>query len=573
MAEGRMQLAMDETGERQGRDARAIAWLINNRTEESEMEDLVLSIPASFDTPWGVDTWRAVARRDASDEDEAPPLQIPNPDSSSPSGQVRTFMPDHRWNRLLSQPLPEIHPHSAVLELYKKIGRSLKTWSNSGSSGEKLRRARACIESIALLAVHTGASISRFEHPISIAVSLANVGAASEQAREMLPSAIGSTTPFEMHLTCTALLTCRGLDGAVGGNYLHSDLLAEVLERCQTLDRLLHSALQSMRSLYGALEDGLPNDDEEKLRVALRSHEIEIRELDDIRTEYHKLRGGPPQHFETLSWILSDFCSLLPGTLLNASTDPSPLIQTLATSFRDERHILRQLVPAEPILQTLVAFGPRLRAIIEDAGTASTSERAVELVKELQGIWGQLRANPGSPMNVTWERMEERRYWRIWDWSESSGFGSVVELFFITLQHVLENPGGTFTESRYIFYTLTFRALTSDWQRHKYSKATQRVLLDLLCDILIPGRGIVSHSFPQWVMVEFLALAKNILQGARGSHIDDVLRQPKVAALVAAISNESGPLYRLYWRYKARALLQELSALAEAPPDTCTLLH
>src|SRR6266404_7815062 len=61
MSEGQVQLAMEENEERKGRDARAIQWLIHNRTEDDEMESFVMAIPGTFTSKWGIEVWRKVS--------------------------------------------------------------------------------------------------------------------------------------------------------------------------------------------------------------------------------------------------------------------------------------------------------------------------------------------------------------------------------------------------------------------------------------------------------------------------------------------------------------------------------
>ena len=53
MKEGRVQLAMDYSEDRKHRDARAIEWIVDDLTEDSELEQLVCNIPDSFNTTWG----------------------------------------------------------------------------------------------------------------------------------------------------------------------------------------------------------------------------------------------------------------------------------------------------------------------------------------------------------------------------------------------------------------------------------------------------------------------------------------------------------------------------------------
>jgi hypothetical protein len=61
MSAGQLQLAMEENDERKGRDVRAIQWLIDNRTEDDEMESFATAIPGAFTSKWGVEVWRKVS--------------------------------------------------------------------------------------------------------------------------------------------------------------------------------------------------------------------------------------------------------------------------------------------------------------------------------------------------------------------------------------------------------------------------------------------------------------------------------------------------------------------------------
>ena len=53
MAQGQMQLTMEETGARNGRDEWTIRLHINNLTEDAEMEKFLSAIPSSFNTEEG----------------------------------------------------------------------------------------------------------------------------------------------------------------------------------------------------------------------------------------------------------------------------------------------------------------------------------------------------------------------------------------------------------------------------------------------------------------------------------------------------------------------------------------
>ena len=60
MAQGQIQLAMEATEARKGRDVRATRWLIDNLTEDAEMETFLSAISGSFSTDWGTEVWRRV---------------------------------------------------------------------------------------------------------------------------------------------------------------------------------------------------------------------------------------------------------------------------------------------------------------------------------------------------------------------------------------------------------------------------------------------------------------------------------------------------------------------------------
>ena len=63
MTDGRVQLAMaaDDSGRRKDRDAHAIEWIVDDLTEDSELEPLVRSIPDSFNSRWGKAVWHVVS--------------------------------------------------------------------------------------------------------------------------------------------------------------------------------------------------------------------------------------------------------------------------------------------------------------------------------------------------------------------------------------------------------------------------------------------------------------------------------------------------------------------------------
>src|SRR5258708_12899186 len=112
MAQGRMQLAMKETEARKGRDIEAIRWLIDNMTEDAEMERLLSAIPGSFNTDWGMGVWNEGGKhkqdgRDDRSQDEPPQAGPP----------VDTMV----WTAQAPRPLDRPPPFQSLLTLFCQI--------------------------------------------------------------------------------------------------------------------------------------------------------------------------------------------------------------------------------------------------------------------------------------------------------------------------------------------------------------------------------------------------------------------------------------------------------------------
>ncbi|KAH9169767.1 hypothetical protein EDB89DRAFT_1982340, partial [Lactarius sanguifluus] len=105
---------------------------------------------------------------------------------------------------------------------------------------------------------------------------------------------------------------------------------------------------------------------------------------------------------------------------------------------------------------------------------------------------------------------------------DGGGFGFSVELFFLVLPQLLFVASSRDTHST--LYIRTFRDITSDWKQHKSSIGTQRVILNLVCDIAIPRRGIFSNrQYPEYITDELLVLLQNMVEEQFGSHINDAM--------------------------------------------------
>ena len=115
MAQGQMQLAMEETEARKSRDVRATRWLIDNLTEDAEMEMFLSAIPGSFNTAWGKGVWKGVVEHHASeDQSQDEPVARPHVDTSahkpSSSWRIRSIL--RPIIRLIRNPTPTPYHHS-----------------------------------------------------------------------------------------------------------------------------------------------------------------------------------------------------------------------------------------------------------------------------------------------------------------------------------------------------------------------------------------------------------------------------------------------------------------------------
>jgi hypothetical protein len=152
MAQGQMQLAMEETEARKGRDERAIRLLIDNLTEDAEMEKFLPSIPGSFNTDWGTEVWKRLGNHDESeDESQDESVARPHRDTTdhqpSSSWIIRSVLrpvihlvkkpaPSHHPTHATTR--PPVHPHSTTLhpgenvahELSTRVGRSVEICKN-----------------------------------------------------------------------------------------------------------------------------------------------------------------------------------------------------------------------------------------------------------------------------------------------------------------------------------------------------------------------------------------------------------------------------------------------------------
>jgi uncharacterized protein DUF6535 len=299
MAQGRMQLAMEETEARKDRDVQAIRWLIDNLTEDAEMEKLLSAIPGSFNTDWGNEVWNKVGKGkqdESNDRSQGEPAQAVGPPVDTIVSTGQTTSPVHRpsYVRMIHsvfRPIthlakkltphhspmayppvpypPNAHPDSAtahiqrdvVLELSKRVSRSLVICNNRGHFEEELwrKRTRACVETTTLLVCCANAKFAWFG---DIMEPLGDIST-SEKTRES--SLAGRDQLFVTRWTCLSLVAIQlNLENNqwVRGQAINAvDSFAglddtgdgEALAGARKIDGHIQKARQCLFRLYNAL--------------------------------------------------------------------------------------------------------------------------------------------------------------------------------------------------------------------------------------------------------------------------------------------------------------------------------
>ena len=531
--EGQVQRAMAATKDREGRDERAIRWLVSNATEGAGMESFVIAIPGSFDEEWGVEMWRKVffadRNRNTSWNEPGPSRMRSIPMVGSRAAS------DSRANTASLPPVhhpPSFYPHSTgahtqgkdtLLELSARVERLLNTCKNKGHfASDKLwrRRTRACIETTALLVCCVGAELSQFGDMVKLLGDIGKDQAVRESSSEE------EERSFVMRWTCLSLVVIRPI--LESNRLLHNDarLTSQRLERrdntgdeVQTPTRVdkimetLNKALGGLNVLSDALIWG-GDRSEERVKEILRDHDAQISELEQIDIE--------DAGFQFDDWSISSaqrtidrithgiITSQLPGVKSDDSDMESVNFGEFVELFRDP-HMLLFIFPLRNLTR-IRTFAKTLRKFLEGQVNADTFQKMIKDLREF-----------GSPSNRL-DKPVLRQVWRLQDLSDGGGLGFTVELFFLAFKQLLSTSSSKEPHSG--LYVGTFRAITSDWSKYKNSVGTQRLLLDMVA----PHHGIIfSFDYPDNIIDAFLAFLRNILNGQTGDHINDVAVQLRSA--------------------------------------------
>ena len=572
MAQGQMQLAMEETEGRKGRDERSIRWLVDNLTEDAEMDSFVAAIPGSFNVEWGVDVWKRVSRAIDGEKKTSGNEPVVRQDPSFSAGLPLVVRPStrtirgpfssslFRLVRTRGSRVPTIHPlappsvacpshvrlqsfsayiqgEGVMRDLSRRVAHLLETCKNRGLfATEELwrKRTRACIETTASLVCCADAELSWFG---DIGKLLGEIGSV-EKAQES--SSVGMDEPFVMRWTCLSLIAIRPiLEGdktlqsyaglAVKAFKQYQDEKGtddeQAEKNAQKIDETFEGTWAYQRQLYYALfRHGNPTV--EQAHDILHDHEPQLSELERVKIEAERMRDADlwiDLVQDTVLCTTHGIVRQLPGTD-DFPSDHISFSQVL-NLFVDPLKI--QFIPLRRSLDGLCSLCPKFRAILDRK-------------EEGLGYQATLKALETFAKAPIWQNgLLRQQLWRLQDLRDGGGLGFTVELFFLALRQLLSNSLSR--ESHSALFLGTFRAITSDWPKHKRSLGTQKMLLVMVA----PFDGVISRfNYPSHITDEFLVLLGNVLRGQTGSHIDHAVQEfstnpTELGAKVMAVISQS----------------------------------
>ena len=495
--------AMKASKGRMNRDVRALQWLIDNINEVNEVQTFVLAFIDSFDEEWGRKVWRAVIGNDKT----TPPVDQPP-----------------------SRPSPR--EEATVYRLCRYVRLFLKKDRNSTDTDIRRRHSCECIETMASLVCLTDVKLGSFG---DITEVLSEVG---NNKQTNTPLTIRSNPLFAVRWTCLSLVAIRqivsanrlqettkfALDGIAlfQTNIGSRDNVAKALTAAQKMDDYLKKAWAAVLDLRLALEPWSLNQNrtEFEIRGILNSREASIHELEGIAMEAADLEEVDLRtHLlqEKMDEVTHKLIRRLPGVFFDKLQPTAP---SMSEAF-DLRSVKTTPIPPQLVfpgqqLQSLCILGRRLRDIITEGKDIEDSERnkSLEYLREVP--------IPLCGLNS----VMKRQLWRLLDLRDGHGFGFTIELFFLALRQFSRTPSSSELEKA--LFIGTFNVISSNWKKSKNSTGTQRILVDLLCDLVIQSRGVFSDfSYPQYIVKEFLDLVGNIVRGHGSSQtlINDIIQE------------------------------------------------
>ncbi|KAH9011125.1 hypothetical protein EDB84DRAFT_1569944 [Lactarius hengduanensis] len=486
-------LVMEKTDWRKARDVRATRWLINRTAANADVEPLMLAIPGSFNTEWGREVWRTVSSQT---HDTGP---------SSTSSQI---------SLILHPPHP---PEGAAVDTVSRCVRYFFETCNNRSNFEneaaRHRRMRACIEAAASL-------VCRLDYRLDWFGEVGKVVSEIGQIEKVNSPTTTSDTSFIMRWTCLSLVDIQRKLGrsrlkALAG-YAVNGLVRFQSEHGQPdetgrerVDECLKTAWERVEDLRRAFEPWAEKRTRKQVEQVLLTHEQQISDLERIKSEADEMAVVDREvsvYQDAMDDATHGLTRQLPGVSFDEPRRSESFL--LSDTFNTPATIPQLIFPGQQ-LQALARLGLKLREVL-DGQVAEGYEEVLECLKSIDKVPVALRRPNG---------LMRRQIWRLQDVRDGGGLGFSIELFFLSLRRLLSIS--SMDESNSVFYTGTFKVITSHWMEGKESPGTHHILLNIICDLIIPGRGIFSDfSYPESITTMLIDAVRDILQGYVGPDED-----------------------------------------------------
>jgi hypothetical protein len=513
------ELVMEETEERKGRDVRAVRWLVDNTTANAEMEPLVLAIPGTFNTESGREVWIDVTSQFRSDH------ATPEPQMGHSANGGSAFLMHHS---------PRPLEGTAADTICRSVRSLFETCSNHiyfMNEEARRRRMRACVEATASLVCCIDFRLDWFGEISKLVSEIGRI-----ENINQLPTTV-SDPSFIIRWTCLSLVTVqqilssnrlRVLAGyAVTGMARFQSEFGRPDEAAWTsaerIEKCLKTAWTNAEELRQAFEPWTQKRTGEKVEEILQYHERQISELERIKTEADGMEDIDKRimlYQDAMDDATHRLTRQLPGVSFDELQRSDSLLlsdtfNTPATGIAPVTVTPQLIFPGQQV-RALARLGQKFREVLNGQVTDGY-EDVLECLKSVDQVSLSLRRPDG---------LMKRQLWRLQDLRDGGGFGFTIELFFLSLRRLLSIP--SLHGSSSIFYTGTFKVITSDWEESRDSLGTQQILLSLICDIIIKDRGIFSgFPYPEPITTMLVDMMGKMLQVYTGPdwHIHDAVRE------------------------------------------------
>ncbi|KAF8262936.1 hypothetical protein EI94DRAFT_1808060 [Lactarius quietus] len=498
-------VVMGETDECKDRDVRAIRWLIDSSAVNVKMEPLVLAIPGSFNTEWGKDVWREVSSQARDTFEPSTAL--------TPADRQASLIPLH------SHPLDGA-ADVTISRCVRNLFETCNNHSHFESDEARRRRMRVCVEAVASLVCCFDFRLASFGDVGRLVSEIGHIERIGQ-------SPTGTTGPsFVVRWTCLALLAIRQILNsnplraharcAVSGlvriqqDFGQSD--AAELRSVQKIEDCLKTAWERVEELRRAFEPWTQKRTREEVKAILQNHEGQISELKRMADGMEDVDWRFSLYQDEMDDATYKLMRQLPGVTFDElrRSESSLISETFNPPATSGTFVTPQLIFPGQRVQVLARLGVKLRQVMD----GQVAEGYEKVLKSLESV-DQVPVSRRRP-----DGFMKRQLWRLQDLRDGGGLGFTVELFFLSLRQL------PLHESNSVFYTGTFKIITSHWVEGVKSLGTQCTLLNIISDLIIRGRGDLSDvSFPEPITAMLLDMIEDIIQNYAGpdQHVRDAV--------------------------------------------------